>query len=82
MGLEQDETQAGHEACRGSYSSLVVGSGPELPPLLSSTHLRLGSGLAPGSGNEPTVSICETLQVGAPAIRSLLLARLRQQAEG
>ena len=53
-GLEQDETHAGHEASRGSYSQLVVGSGPEVPPLVSSTHLW--SGLAPGSGNEPTVS--------------------------
>ena len=80
MGPEQDETHAGHEACRGSNSQLVVGSGPEVPPLVSSTHLC--SGLAPGSGNEPTVSLCETLQVGAPAIRSLSLDQRRQQAEG
>ena len=65
MGPGQDETHAGHEARRGSNSYLVVGSGPEVPPLVSSTHL--GSGLAPGSGNEPTLSLCETLQVGAPA---------------
>ena len=53
MGLEQDEIHAGHEACRGSNSQLVVGSGQEVPPLVSNT--RLCSGLAQGSGNEPTV---------------------------
>ena len=62
MGLEQDDTHAWHEACRGSYSQLVVGSGPEGPPLVPSTHLR--SGLAPDQAMSRQSR--ETLQVGAP----------------
>ena len=78
MGLEQDETHAGHEACRGSYSQLVVGSEPEVPPFVSSTHL--GSGLH--RDQAMSLRCREALQVGAPAIMSLSLDRRRQQAEG
>ena len=75
MGFGQDETHTEHEVYRGSNSYLVVGSGPEVPPLETSNHL--GSGLAQGSGKEPTASValCETLQVRAQDIWSLSLAR-------
>ena len=54
MGLEQDETHAGHEACRGNYSQLVV-----------DWCLALTSGVVSHRDQAMSLQFRETLQVGA-----------------